>query len=285
MSVKIIQDRLESYRCHSVQEEEMAVREITQEIVLCALSRAEFFKRAAFQGGTCLRIFYGLERFSEDLDFILKKADKHFTLDPYLKRLVLDLEGYGYQMEVVDRSKAGNAVKKIFLKDNSLGKILKLNYLTPGPSLKKIKIKIEVDTNPPGGSGCENKYGDFPLPYAATLQDMPSLFAGKSHALLCREYAKARDWYDFLWYTARSAALNLHFLSSALNQIGPWQGKRLKVDMVWYVTEMEKKIRAADWMEMKREIVKFLRPSQQEAVKIWSAELFLDRLNKLKAMM
>ena len=127
MNVKMIQERLNSYSCTSQQEEENALREITQELALAALSRSDFFKKAAFQGGTCLRIFYSSDRFSEDIDFILKTPQKHFQLAPYLKSLAVELEAYGYRMEVVDRSKSDNAVKKAFLKDDSLGKILSLS--------------------------------------------------------------------------------------------------------------------------------------------------------------
>ena len=193
MSVKIIQERFDAYQCGSQQEEENALREISQEIALAALSRVDFFKKAAFQGGTCLRIFYGLERFSEDLDFILKSPNKDFSLEPYIRNMALEFRSYGYRLEVSDRSKPENTVKKCFLKDDSLGKVLNLTHLKGATNVRKIKIKLEVDTNPPAGSGFVNKFLDFPFPFAVTLQDMDSLFAGKSHALLCREYTKRRD--------------------------------------------------------------------------------------------
>ena len=281
MSIKIIQERLNFYRCRSQQEEENALREITQEVALAALSRTDFFKKAAFQGGTCLRIFYSLDRFSEDLDFILKKPDMNFQLEPYLKPLAAELNDYGYRMEIIDRSKAEQAVKKCFLKDDSLGKILSLQHLKGITNQKKIKIKFEVDANPPLGSNFENKFLDFPFAFAVTVQDAPSLFAGKSHALLCREYGKARDWYDFIWYVSRRITVNFTLLSNALNQVGPWAGQNIQVDNAWYHKEMEKKIISIDWEKMKKELLQFLKPEALDTLKIWSQEFFLDRLKKL----
>jgi hypothetical protein len=120
----------------------------------------------------------------------------------------MELRAYGYNVEIVDRSSLDSAVKKAFIKDDSLGKVLQLQHVKADRSASKIKIKIEVDTNPPAGSVFENKFLDFPFTCALTVQDMPSLFAGKMHALLCREYVKGRDWYDFLWYTGRRASVN-----------------------------------------------------------------------------
>jgi predicted nucleotidyltransferase component of viral defense system len=182
VSVKLIQDRLDSYDCRSNIEEEHAIREITQEVVLAALGRTEFFKHALFQGGTCLRIFYGLQRFSEDMDFILKETDRDFQLQPHLQAVSEELKAYGYDVEIADRSQAGVAVRKAFLKDDSLGKILLLKYADRSGPARKIRVKLEVDTNPPAGGGAEIKYVDFPFVSSVTVQDRPSLFAGKLHA-------------------------------------------------------------------------------------------------------
>jgi predicted nucleotidyltransferase component of viral defense system len=206
-------------------EEEQAIREITQEVALAALGRTDFFKHAVFQGGTCLRIFYGLNRFSEDMDFILKEPDRSFELKPHVHALTDELTAYGYNIEVADRSKMDVTVRKAFLKDDSIGKVLQLNYGSQTGLLRKIRIKFEVDTNPPSGSELEIKYHDFPFVSSVVVQDKPSLFAGKVHALLCRNYIKGRDWYDFLWYTSQGVEINYQFLSSALNQQGTWRGQ------------------------------------------------------------
>jgi predicted nucleotidyltransferase component of viral defense system len=279
VSVKIIQDRLESYQCKTAFEEEQALREITQEVSLAALSRTDFFKFAAFQGGTCLRIFYGTNRFSEDFDFLLKERNKNFDLEPYLKNLSDELVAYGYKLEVSDRSKADAAVKKAFIKDSSIGKVLQLNYLKADRSMRKLRIKLEVDSNPPEGSGCEIKYLDFPFVSSVTVQDLPSLFAGKIHALLCREYAKGRDWYDFIWYTSRGTQVNYKFLASALKQQGPWQGQDLEVEKGWLLKALRERICSLDWNQAKEEIRRFVRPNELASIDLWSKELFLDRLD------
>jgi predicted nucleotidyltransferase component of viral defense system len=278
MSVKIIQERLESYKCLSEFEEELALREITQEVALAALSRTDFFKHAAFQGGTALRIFYSLNRFSEDLDFILKVPYKAFRLEGYLKAVSEELKAYGYAIETSDRSQADDTVKKAFLKDDSIGKVLQLQYLKANRSMRKIRIKLEVDSNPPAGSGSEVKYHDFPFAFASTLQNMPSLFAGKLHALLCRQYTKGRDWYDFVWYIARAVAINFDFLGAALEQTGPWEGRKLNIDLDWCVTALNQKITSVDWTDAKNEIRGFVRKNELPSVELWSTEFFLDRL-------
>ena len=281
MSIKIIQQRLEVYQCRTRQQEENALREITQEVVLAALSRTGFFQKAVFQGGTCLRIFYGLERFSEDLDFVLKEPASEFPLAEYVKDLTLDLQAYGYHMEVIDRSRADDAVKKCFLKDDSLGRVLTLTQLKGMSNTRKINIKVEVDSNPPAHSGFETKFLDFPYPFAVLVQDKPSLFAGKSHALLCRGYSKGRDWYDFIWYVRNGTRMNWDLLSSALDQQGPWAGQGLKVDADWYLRNLKERVENTDWRAAKEELVRFLKPSAHAGLEVWGRDFFLDRLNKL----
>lgn len=281
MSIKIIQERFDDYHCSSQQEEENALREITQEVALAALSRGDFFKKAVFQGGTCLRIFYSLERYSEDLDFMLKNADQNFSFEPYIKNMAMEFQSYGYHLEVIDRSKAEDIVKKCFLKDDSLGKVLNVTHFKGVTNMRKIKLKLEVDTNPPANSGFENKFLDFPFPFSVTMQDMPSLFAGKSHALLCREYTKGRDWYDFIWYIRRRIKMNWEFLSSAINQQGLWKGLNLKADRTWYIGEMAKRIEQIDWKAAKEEMARFLKPSAIAGLNLWGKEFLLDRLQKL----
>jgi predicted nucleotidyltransferase component of viral defense system len=282
MSVKLIQDRLDSYNCKSNIEEEHAIREITQEVVLAALGRTEFFKHALFQGGTCLRIFYGLNRFSEDMDFILKETNRDFQLQPHLQVVSDELKAYGYDVEIADRSKVGVAVRKAFLKDDSLGKVLHLKYADRSGPARKIRVKLEVDTNPPSGSGMEIKYVDFPFVSSVTVQDKPSLFAGKLHALLCREYVKGRDWYDFLWYTSQSVGVNHAFLSSALAQQGPWQQQDIQVDLTWCRTHLEDKINSVDWAEAREDVRRFVKATEHPSLELWSRELFLSQLRKIK---
>jgi predicted nucleotidyltransferase component of viral defense system len=282
MSIKMIQERLNSYDCKSEIEEEQAIREITQEVALAALGRTDFFKHAVFQGGTCLRIFYGLNRFSEDMDFILKEPDRSFELKPHLHALTDELTAYGYNIEVADRSKMDVTVRKAFLKDDSIGKVLQLNYGSQTGLLRKIRIKFEVDTNPPSGSELEIKYHDFPFVSSVVVQDKPSLFAGKVHALLCRNYIKGRDWYDFLWYTSQGVEINYQFLSAALNQQGPWQGQNIQVNLNWCMNEIDKTIKSMDWKATALDVRRFVRVAEQPSLDLWSKDLFLAQLEKFK---
>lgn len=282
MSVQMIQQRLLSYNCKTDVEEQQAIREITQEVVLAALGRGDFFKQALFQGGTCLRIFYGLNRFSEDMDFILKEANPDFQLKNHIKYLTDELAAYGYNIEVTDRGKADATVKKAFLKDDSIGKVINLRHANHAGPMAKIRIKLEVDTNPPPGSGHELKYLDFPFVSSVLVQDRPSLFAGKIHALLCREYIKGRDWYDFIWYTSNRTSINYDFLTSAINQLGPWQGQSVAVDKTWLLNELKRKIVSMNWKQAAEDVRRFVRVAEQPSLDLWSKELFLGQLDKLK---
>ena len=282
MSVQMIQQRLQSYNCKTELEEQQAIREITQEVVLAALGRGDFFKYALFQGGTCLRIFYGLNRFSEDLDFILLEPDSDFGLQDHLRHLSDELAAFGYNIEITDRSKADMAVKKAFLKDNSLGKVINLHHRNQTGPMPKIRIKLEVDTNPPAGGNKSLEYLDFPFVSAVAVQDKPSLFAGKIHALLCREYVKGRDWYDFIWYTSYGIDINYEFLSSAMTQQGPWKEQKIKIDKSWVFEQLEKKIKSLDWKQAAEDVRQFVKASEQPSLDLWSESLFLKQLDKLK---
>jgi predicted nucleotidyltransferase component of viral defense system len=281
MSVQVIQDRLDGYACRSTLEEEQALREITQEIALAALGRTDFFQKAALQGGTCLRIFHGLNRFSEDLDFGLQSADSTFVLKPYLNALATELVAYGYNLELDDRSRVDQTVRKAFIKDDSVGSLLRLNYRPATGPLRKIRIKLEVDTNPPAGSSRETKYMDFPFPSVVIVLDLPSLFAGKLHALLCREYLKGRDWYDFIWYTARKTPINYDLLSASLNQMGPWRDRDIKADHDWVVERLQRHIRQTDWPQTREDVRRFVKPNELPSLELWSQEFFLAQCDKI----
>ncbi len=281
MSLKIIRDRLSTYGCKSEIEEEQAIREITQELVLAALGRTDFFKEAAFQGGTALRILYGLDRFSEDLDFVLKKSSPGFAWKGYLQTLTEELSAYGYRIEIQDRSAVDSAVKKAFIKDDAIGKVLNLQYAGKSGVLGKIRIKLEVDINPPDGSEYEIKYLDFPFVSSVVVQTLPSLFAGKIHALLCRDYLKGRDWYDFLWYTARRTQINYRLLSSALSQVGPWKNQGIPVDYDWCMQSLKAKIESVDWHSAAEDVRRFVRVREQKSLDLWNRALFIGQLEKI----
>ena len=285
MSVGLIQERLNAYNCQSVQEEENAIREMAQEVVLGGLSRAGFFKHAGFQGGTCLRIVYGMERFSEDLDFVLIEKDENFDLSKYFGSLTEELKAYGFEFSTKDKKDISQTVQKQFVKDDSLVKLLHFRHFKPGRDTKSIRIKLEVATNPPRGSEFETKFHDFPFAYEIALQDTKSLFASKSHALLCREYIKGRDWSDFLWYVSRKTKINYNLLSAAIDQQGPWRGKAVRVNKEWYLKEIEKKIKKIDLHAARDEVKRFVRPKELKSLELWSTNFFLDRLKKLSEVL
>ena len=281
MSIQLIQDRLDTYQCRSSLDEEQALREITQEVTLAALGRTGFFQHAAFHGGTCLRIFYGLNRFSEDLDFALRAPDSDFNMAPYLKAIAEEIGAYGFQFEVQDRSKAEVPVRKAFLKDDSIGRILQLSHLKADRSMKKIRIKLEVDSNPPSGGQFESKFLDFPFVSSVSVLDMASLFAGEWHALLCRNYLKGRDWYDFIWYTSRKTPINFTLLRAALQQQGPWQGQALNIDLAWCVEKLKDIITSTPWTKVAQDVERFVKPQERPSIQLWNEALFLGQLEKL----
>ena len=281
MSIRIIQDRLNQYRPENQLEEENSLKEITQEVALAGLSRVGFFKLAAFQGGTSLRILYGLNRFSEDLDFSLNKPSSHFNWNPFLIGLQTELKAYGYQLQIQDRSSIENPVKMGFLKDDSIGKILELRHKSTSTA-KSIKIKLEIDTNPPAGALTEQKYIDFPLTVPVVAHDPTSLFAGKCHALLCRPWEKGRDWYDFLWYVSRKTQLNYTLLRNALQQMGPRKGKKQKLDKKFFLELLEQKIKITNWTKQKQDVARFLKASDSDLLNLWNTDFFLNRLQIIK---
>jgi len=281
MSVKMIQERLDGYKCQSMQEEEFALKEITQELALHSLYTSGFFKKAAFQGGTCLRILYGLNRFSEDLDFALIEPDKRFDPAPYLSAMNEELKAFGYDIKIESRALADGAVKSAFLKDDSLGRILSGKYPKRDGPARMLKIKLEIDTNPPAEAKIETKFHDFPIYFSVTVHDPSSLFAGKSHALLVRPYIKGRDWFDFLWHISRKTVPNFPFLSNALDQSGPWKGKQVAVDMNWYQKEMGRKITSVDWEKARADVQRFLRPADAKTLELWNESFFIENLKRI----
>lgn len=276
----VVQRKLDAYQCQTAEDEENAIREITQEVALFALGKSDFFKHAVFQGGTCLRILYDLDRFSEDLDFVLQEPNKEFNISIFLDKTASVMESFGYDIEVTGANKNNNSVQKRFLKDDSIKKILSFKHYSQLD--KKIKIKVELDINPPLGSINETAFCDFPIDFSVVVQKISSLFAGKCHALLCREYVKGRDWYDFLWYIAKGADVNYQLLSAALNQVGSWQGKNLTVNHDWLQKNLSKRIEEINWQDAVKDIRRFLRPEKIETLALWGRDFFLQKVAKLR---
>lgn len=274
----VIQDKLESYKCETKEDEENAIKEITQEVALYGLQEAGFFEKASFHGGTCLRIIHGLDRFSEDLDFVLKKPESDFDLTPYIEKTIQMMNAYGYQIEISGGDKADSNVRSRFLKDDSIKKLL--NFENSLDLRRKIQIKVEVDINPPKGAIDEANYLDFPTEFMVSTHDMPSLLAGKCHALLCRNYIKGRDWYDYLWYISKGTKLNFEMFQAAINQLGPWKGQNTKITAEWLEIEFEKKIKSHNWNEVKKDVERFLKPDKKATLNLWSEDFFLKKTKK-----
>lgn len=285
MSITLIQDRLKSYNAVSKQEELSALKEIYQEIALAGLARSDFFKEAAFQGGTALRIVHQLNRFSEDLDFVLLKPSELFQWHSYLKAIELEFSSFGVILEMKERKAATGAIKTAFLKEDSFAQILELTYDRLPTDVKKIIIKLEIDTNPPEGSNFENAFLTYPYPFSILIQDLPSLFASKCHALLCRKYEKGRDWFDFLWYLSRKTPINYLLLKYALYQAGPYKDQEIPFSKNWVCEQFEEKIVNLDWKAALRDVENFLKPNERKYVEGWSKELFLNQIGKLELVL
>ncbi len=283
MSIQIIKERIARYSPMSIQEEENVIKEIYQEIALAGLSRAGFFKIAAFQGGTCLRIVYGLNRFSEDLDFLLMRPDREFSWGSLLDAIKAEFAIYGIELNVIEMGLADKVIRTAVLKDDSFKRVFQLSYKRDRLHKQLIKIKFEVDPNPPLGSRFDTHYLDFPLPFSIVSQDQPSLFASKCHALLCRSFLKGRDWYDFLWYVSRRTSVNLEHLRLALIQSNHWlwdADEPLTKNRL--CTMICDRITAIDWRAAAEDVAPLLKPVDREGLKGWKAELFLSYVEKLK---
>ncbi|HVE43997.1 MAG TPA: nucleotidyl transferase AbiEii/AbiGii toxin family protein [Gammaproteobacteria bacterium] len=283
MKIDIIDQRLKTYNIKTIEDEEHALKEILQEIALYGLASANFFEKAIFHGGTALRILHQLPRFSEDLDFLLKAPDPHFRWEPYIDGIITSCKQYGVQPDITDKSRMSRAVKKMFLKDNSIGKIINLSWIHH--ARRKLAIKFEIDTLPPAGSGSEIKFLEFPLDYSVLTQDLSSSFAGKCHALLCREYIKGRDWYDFTWYVSRKISPNFVFLKSAIYQQGPWANQNNIFTTEWFIRAMEQKIKDIDWNKAANDVSAFLNEEDKKTLNLWGIDFFISKLNKLEEIL
>lgn len=276
--IEIIQQRLKSYNPTNPIQEEQATKEIIQEIALYALWRAGFFEVAAFQGGTSLRILHKVPRFSEDLDFMLKEPDPNFEWSGYLAALVACFDEYGLKSEALPKGRMEQRIRKAVIKDNSLSNQLNLSFYDAHED-KKIKIKLEVDVFPPAGSKFEYSYLDYPTDHEVCHQDLPSNFALKIHALLCRDFLKGRDWYDFNWYVKQHVSPNLLHLHNALVQWGPWQGQdNLKVDMEWLRDALQTKVESIDWKAATADVERFLSPVERKSLELWGTRFFSQRV-------
>ena len=281
-----IKQMLDNYDIKSIEDEENAIKEILQEIVLCGLSRVGFFEKAAFYGGTALRIFYGLDRFSEDLDFSLLKTDKEFQLSKYLPELKKEVNSYGIEVEIEEKKKTkDSAVESAFLKANTFEQIMKFypNEQLKIDSKSVLKIKFEIDTNPPDFATFEHRYSLLPSPFEITLYDAPSLFAGKMDAIINRNWknrVKGRDFYDYIFYLQRKIPINLKHLTARMMQRGimPANGECFTPDEI--KSMLRGRFGTVDIDQAKKDVAPFLR--NRYVIDVWSRSFFLATVDMLK---
>jgi predicted nucleotidyltransferase component of viral defense system len=278
---KVLSAKIRDYTPANAVEQENVLQELMQHYVLSSLSRAGMFAETIFHGGTCLRIVNGMNRFSEDLDFLLKQPNPDFRWQSYLEYVRKDCAQEGISFEVQDKSQARTSVQKAFLKTDSIGKILTLDLPFERLNTRKIRIKLEIDTHPPAGSSYTTSYITFPVTAPLTTQTLESGFALKLHALLCRSYVKGRDWYDFVWYVARKTRPDLNLLGQALFQQGPWAGQPITVTMHWLQESMETAIRRIDWTAARNDVQRFLPLRDQEGLRTWSADFFRHHIARM----
>lgn len=271
-----IETMLARYSFASNEDKLRALREILQETALLGLWRGKFFEHAAFYGGTALRVLYGLDRFSEDLDFSLLTPDPGFRLEPYCGFIKDELRAFGFTAEVQAKTKAaGGQVKSAFLKADTLEQLLVIGLESEsGPALTK--IKIEIDTDPPPLFKTEARVLLNPVPFNVKVFAPSSMFAGKMHALLCRGWktrVKGRDWYDFVWFVGRRTPVNLGHLEQRMRQSGDWvkAGPLTEGD---FRELLSRHIAAVNLAQVKEDVVRFL--VSPEAVDIWSKDFFMD---------
>jgi predicted nucleotidyltransferase component of viral defense system len=281
-----LQAMFERYSPVSAEDYENAFKEIIQEIALLGLWRTKFFERAAFYGGTALRILYGLDRFSEDMDFSLLRRDKGFDLQPYCAGITDELEGFGLSVTVEKKEKAAETtIESAFIKTGTLKNLISIDAPTriskKIPSNRLIKIKVEVDIDPPLGFETEAKYLLQPIPFSVNAYTPSDLFAGKMHALLCRQWktrVKGRDWYDFVWYVARGIPLHLNHLETRMKQSGHFQ-KNQRLTQEKLIELLKDKVSKLDVNAAKKDVLPMLK--DPATIEVWSKEFFGELINRI----
>lgn len=276
-----IQSMLERYRPQTLTEYKNALKEIVQEIALLGLYRSGFFDAAAFYGGSALRIFHGLDRFSEDLDFSLLAPDPSFALSRHIPALTDELGAYGLVMRVEEKEKkTRSTIRSAFIKGGTKQHLLMISPrrpivegLSPGD---QIKIKIEVDTDPPAGGRTEVRYQLLPIPFSVRIFQLPSLFAGKVHALLCRAWQsrqKGRDYYDYLWYLAHAIPLDLPHLRSRMIQSGHLSEHDALTE-TRLRERLEERFSQVDIGQIREDVLPFV--NDPRSLELWSRDFFVS---------
>jgi len=235
---------------------ENTLREYLQSHILRSINMGLGFERIAFLGGTALRFLYGLQRYSEDLDFSLERSEG-YDFQEILDKAAKDLRAAGFKLTVHPSS--DKTVHSAFLR---FPRLLYEAGLSPHEE-EKISIKIEIDTNPPSGAQTETTVINRHFLLSLWHYDLPSLMAGKIHALLTRDYTKGRDIYDLLWYRSRQEPVepNMEMLNNALQQTG-WEGPTF-TDQNWKKV-VKNKLKTLDWGEVVQDVETFLENTEEK---------------------
>lgn len=280
---------LRRYKCETRSEYERALKEILQELALVGLWRSSFFEHAAFYGGTALRILYGLDRFSEDLDFTLLAPNPKYSLEPYHEAIRKELTAYGFSVEIDNKDKSWvTPIRSAFIKTNTLGELLKIGIpkkLVRGvhPDML-LKIKLEVDTDPTPAYDVETRFLLNPFNVGIRTVQLRDIFAGKMHAVLFREWkgrVKGRDWYDWSWLVRQNAVLSLQRLAIHMRQEGTLQNHEI-LTRERFEQLMLNKIERLDFISAKADMQPFITDHAQIAA--WSPELFRHLLIQTKTV-
>lgn len=284
----MINQMLSAYKAQNINAQKNAMKEVIQEIVLSGLSRAGFFQYAAFYGGTALRIFYGLDRFSEDLDFSLMKPNLSFDISTYFPFLKKEVESYGLNVQIDEKIKTKDSnIQSAFLKGNTKEHLL-LFYegdkkIETVPSNEVLKIKFEIDINPPSYATFERKYRLRPTPYEVNLYDDASLFAGKIHAVLGRAWKnriKGRDLYDYVFYLSQDTAVNIKHLRERLiqsNHINKTDDFNLDI----LKNMLNERFKTIDFVQAKEDVSPFI--NDLSKLNLWGTDFFTQITDNLQA--
>lgn len=278
---------INKYNPQTMEEKKFAIKEALQEVVLAGLSKTDFFSYAAFYGGTALRIFYGIDRFSEDLDFSLIVRDDSFKIDKYFKSIRDIVNSLGLNFEVSKNDKVNESnIDSAFIKGNTKETftVIYPHSLDSGQIIhnEKIIIKFEIDVNPPMYANTEMKFRLLPFPYQVRVYDKASLFAGKIHAVIARSWksrVKGRDLYDYVYYLSLDTQVNLQHLEARLKQTNT-----ISVDAVLtrkvLIEILEQRFDHIDFEVAKADIRPFIK--NQDSLEIWSNDFFKSITQNIK---
>lgn len=270
---EVYQNMLSAYDLTTDQAKRNAIFEVNQQVILSGLYNGGFFDKAAFYGGTCLRIFHGLQRFSEDMDFSLIQPDKEFDFTQYFQPVIDEFAAIGRQVEIRKKDKSNfGKVESAFLKDNT--DVYDISFQTE----KSVKIKIEVDTNPPLLFSTEQKLLLEPRSFMTRCFTLPDLFAGKMHALVYRSWknrVKGRDWYDFEWYVRNRVALDFAHLQERIKEFNGCEKSEEE-----FLVDLRQRLSSADINQVKSDVLPFIKNTKE--LEIWSNEYFLQLMDMIK---